>query len=148
MSITFDDLKRLTDYSFSIYLTGMYRQQLVGLRPKSDFSALELEALVKLGKAINDELNRVKKGSSMGLGDVSFAMVLQDIEAQQDKKKKKKKDAHSSKCKEQVEHHNEIVKTCGYSLQYGAGISGKDMYAEMFDEMAHQVEHNSKLSVN
>lgn len=135
MTITFDDLQN-GNYSFRTYWNDL--QQLVGHSPKSDFSALELEALVELGKAINNELNRVKKGSSMGLGDVSFAMVLQDIEAQQDKK-------IFEQIKEQVEHHNEIVKTCGYSVQYGAGISGKEMYAEMYDEMAHQVEQVQKI---
>ena len=38
-----------------------------------------------LGKAVRAGFERVKAGSSMGLGDVSFAMVLQDIEAEQNK---------------------------------------------------------------
>ena len=38
-----------------------------------------------LGKAVRAGFAQVKAGSSMGLGDVSFAMVLQDMEAEQNK---------------------------------------------------------------
>lgn len=81
MSITFDDLKNGT-YSFRTYWNDI--QQLLG-GPKGDLSTLETHQLVTLGKAVRTEFERVKAGSSMGLGDVSFAMILQDIEAEQDK---------------------------------------------------------------
>ena len=82
MSITFDDLKNGT-YSSRTYWNDI--QQLLGFGPKGDTSILETHQLVTPGKAVRAEFERVKAGSSMGLGDVSFAMVLQDIEAEQNK---------------------------------------------------------------
>ena len=82
MSIPFDDLKNGT-YSFRTFWNDI--QQLTGFGPKGDASTPEAQQLVTLGKAVRAEFERVKAGSSMGLGDVSFAMVLQDMGAEQDK---------------------------------------------------------------
>ena len=73
MSITFDDLKNGT-YSFRTYWNDI--QQLLGFGPKGDASKLKTHQLVTLGKAVRAEFERVKAGSSMGLGDVSFKMFL------------------------------------------------------------------------
>jgi hypothetical protein len=82
MSLTFDDLRNGT-YSFRTSWNDI--QQLLGYGPKGDASTLETHQLVTLGKAVRAEFERVKAGSSMGLGDVNSAMVLQDIEAEQNK---------------------------------------------------------------
>ena len=82
MSITFDDLQNGT-FSLRTYWNDI--QQLLGFGPKGDASTLETHQLVTLGKAVRAEFERVKAGSSMGLGDVNSAMVLQDIEAEQNK---------------------------------------------------------------
>ena len=135
MSITFDDLKN-GNYSFRTYWNDI--QQLLGYGPKVDPTTLETDQLVTLGKAVRAEFERVKTGSSMGLGDVSFAMVLQDIEAEQDK-------ATFESIKDKVEPLNQTIKNIGYSLQYGVGVSGREMYAEMYDEMAYQSEQVQKI---
>ena len=73
MSITFDDLQNGT-FSLRTYWNDI--QQLLGYGPKGDASTLETHQLVTLGKAVRAEFERVKAGSSMGLGDVSFKMFL------------------------------------------------------------------------
>ena len=73
MSITFDDLRNGTN-SFRTYWNDI--QQLLGFGQKGDASTLETQQLVTLGKAVRAEFERVKAGSSMGLGDVSFKMFL------------------------------------------------------------------------
>ncbi len=73
MSRTFVDLRNGTH---SLRTSWNDIQQLLVYGPKGLASTLETHQLVTPGKAVRAEFERVKAGSSMGLGDVSFKMFL------------------------------------------------------------------------
>jgi hypothetical protein len=120
------------EYDPRKYFTTL--EKVVGHKRTVDPTKLETEPLVKLGKFLVDEFERLgDPAMDTNLIRAKIEMVLQDIEKIQDKDSFEK-DA------EFVRGKFQLIDRIGYSLRYHEGVDSQKQYEELRDEQFHLMD--------